>query len=107
MLPSSVMNQVRVWFLRVTAIAAIAIGGYLLYGASQDLSWTRTAIAEAGSAAYSPGYIQDKILAESREKERGGTAAEYTGFLLVAAGVIMESLASITKRLGAQPETRA
>jgi hypothetical protein len=93
------MNTLRIWILRLGAIAAVAFGAYLLYDAYQDLSWGRRAIAEAGSSAWTPGAIQDRVLSESAEKDRSGAASEQTGFILLATGFIMEGLASVLGKL--------
>ena len=91
------LNTVRAWILHLACIAALAMGGYSLYSAHQDLTWSQRAIAEAGAVAYTPGRIQNEILAESAEKNRTGIESEHTGMLLIAAGLIMDGLASIIK----------
>lgn len=93
------MNAARVWILRVACLAALALGAYLLYDSYQDLTWGRRAISEAGASAYSPGRIQDEILAESSEKNRSGAASENAGLLLIAAGLIMDGLAAVIGKL--------
>jgi hypothetical protein len=96
---ASAMNLVRVWILRLAAVAAIAMGAYLLYDSYQDLSWGRRAIQEAGASAYTPGATQNEILAESAEKDRSGAASENTGLLLIAAGLLMDGITSVLKKL--------
>ena len=93
------MNILRIWVLRLAAIAAIVIAVYLLYDASQDFSWGHRAIAEAGASAWRPGPIQDRILAESAERDKSGTESEYAGLTLLAAGFIMEGLSSVLGKL--------
>jgi hypothetical protein len=97
------MNATRVWILRLAAVASLLIGAYLLYDAYQDFSWTRQATAEAGQSIYEPGPRQDRFLSESAEKERNGAASEHAGFLLVAAALIMDGLASVVRKLEARP----
>jgi len=101
------MNSVRVWILRLAAVAAIAIGAYLLYDSYQDLSWGRRAIQEAGTSAYTPGYTQDRILSESAERAKSGAASENTGLLLVASGLLMDGIASIIRKLNRAPSNAA
>ena len=91
--------MLRIWVLRLGAIAAIAFGAYLLYDAYQDLSWGHRAIAEARSSAWTPGATQDRILTESADKDRSGAASEYAGLTLLAAAFIMEGLASVLGKL--------
>jgi hypothetical protein len=94
------MNTLRIWVLRLGAIAATGFGVYLLYDAYQDLSWGHRAIAEAGSSAWTPGALQDRILTESSEKDRSGAASEHAGLTLLAAAFIMEGLAAVLGKLG-------
>jgi hypothetical protein len=91
------------WILRLAAVAAFAIGVYLLYDSYQDLSWGQRAIQEAGARAYSPGAVQNEILAESAEKNKSGAASEHAGLLLVASGLLMEGMASVLKKLEKKP----
>lgn len=91
------LNTFRVWILHLACVAALAIGGYSLYDSYQDLTWGQRAIAEAGAPAWHPGRIQDEILAESTERDRSGRESEHTGMLLIAAGLIMDGLASLLK----------
>src|SRR5947209_6316979 len=91
--------MIRVWVLRLFAIAAILFGAYLLYDAYEELTWGRRALSEAGLAGYSTGPLRDQILAGAAETAARGTAAKNTGLLLIAAGIIMEALASIIEIL--------
>jgi len=96
-LPRPASLTIRTWILHLACIAALAIGGYALYDSYQDLTWTQRATAEAGPMAYTPGRVQDEILAQSVEKHRIGIESEHTGMLLIAAGLIMDGLAAIIK----------
>jgi hypothetical protein len=83
----------------VGAIFALTLGSYFLYDSYQALTWGQRAINEAGSAAYRPGVIQDRILSEAAEKDRKGEDLEHSGLILLAAGMILEGLASNCKTL--------
>jgi hypothetical protein len=97
------MNAVRIWVLRIASIIALGIGAYLLYDSYQDLTWTRQAIEEAGAGAYRSGPTQDYILSQSTDKNRSGAASEHFGFLLIAAALIMDGIASVIKKLEKNP----
>lgn len=89
----------RAWILQIASVLCLAVGGYLVYDAYQDLTWGRRAIAEAGSAAWSPGYIQDRILAESAARDKSGAESRNTGLLLVASALIMDGIAATLRKL--------
>ena len=46
--------------------------------------------------------VQNEIVAKSTEKNKSGAESEHTGLLLIAAGLLMEGLASIIWTLSRQ-----
>jgi hypothetical protein len=95
------MNAVRVWILHLASIAAIVFGGSLLYDAYQDFAWIHLATAEAGPTLSS--RVIAELADEGSNRNRDGRAAEYAGTLLICAGLLMDGLASVLRRLEKKP----
>jgi hypothetical protein len=93
------MNSVRIWLLRLAAIAAILFGVASLYDSYQDFSWGRLAIAETGGLSSISTTIVGEIATQSEIKNRDGRAAQNAGLLLIGVGLLLEAIAAALKKL--------
>ena len=90
------MNSVRILLLHLASFAAIVTGGSMLYDSYQDFSWSRRTLAETNPNDW---VRRGAIAEESTKKSNEGSAALSMGLLLVSAGLLMDGLSSILKRL--------
>ena len=90
------MNSVRILLLHLASFAAIVVGGSLLYDSYQAFSSGHRTVAEnITNDLAARGFIA----AESAKKNSEGSSALSVGLLLISAGLLMDGLSSVLKRL--------
>lgn len=98
------MKTIRVWILRLAALAALLTSGVLYYSAYNHLTWSQRTIAAVGELAFRPGRIQDELLSEGRDHNQIGFVSLQFASLFLIAGIIAEGVGAILSSHRARDE---